>query len=189
MDTNRKWFLLTYGTQLMIVDPLCKYLGSLAYTTSEYKVLPEEYYVLVDVGEGVEGTKTIIWQVSDKVKSGQLSIYIFIEYYIKYWRKTKESTPSSSHSGQIFGPCKASPLSNKLAKIHTIMTQICFQSVHTFIWWIKGLTVTILNIAGVIRTQNLRDILLFESGFNFENKLYFLSSWMKRAESSGVLPK
>ena len=38
MDTNRKIFLLTYGTPLMDVGPLHKYLGTLANTTSAEKV-------------------------------------------------------------------------------------------------------------------------------------------------------
>ena len=44
-----------------------------------------------------------------------------------------------------------------------------------------------MNIAGEIGRQNLRYILLFESYFNFSNKLYFGSRCMKRAYILGVI--
>ena len=47
----------------------------------------------------------------------------------------------------------------------------------------------LLNISRVITADNIRDILLFESDFKFENKLHFGSRFMKRAESLGVLPQ
>ena len=46
-----------------------------------------------------------------------------------------------------------------------------------------------MNIEGVIATDKLRDILLFEDDLNFANKIYFVSTLMKRAEISGVLPE
>ena len=69
MDTNRKIFLLTYGTPLMYVGTLHKDLGKIADTTTEKSVLPVEYYLPVDVGDHIEVTMEIILQVSDKVKS------------------------------------------------------------------------------------------------------------------------
>ena len=51
METNRKLFLLTYGTHLMDGYPLQKYLEKMTDTTSSDKVLPGEYYLPVDVGE------------------------------------------------------------------------------------------------------------------------------------------
>ena len=46
-----------------------------------------------------------------------------------------------------------------------------------------------MNISGVIRTDNLRDILLFEVDLKFSNKLYFGSRLTKIVEISGVLPQ
>ena len=69
------------------------------------------------------------------------------------------------------------------------MTQVCFQYGYAFVPLGKGLTVILLKISGVSRTDNLRTILIFEAYFNFSNKLYFGSRLMKRAESSGVLPQ
>ena len=46
----------------------------------------------------------------------------------------------------------------------------------------KYLRVTLLNIYGLIRTDKLRAILLFEADFNIANKFYFGSRLMKRAK-------
>ena len=45
----------------------------------------------------------------------------------------------------------------------------------------------ILKISGVIRTDNLKAVLLFDADLNFSNKLYFGSIFMKRAEISVFL--
>ena len=45
----------------------------------------------------------------------------------------------------------------------------------------------LFKISSVIRTNNLRYILLFEADFNFENKTYFGRRLIKRTEISGVL--
>ena len=71
--------------------------------------------------------------------------------------------------------------------VHYIVKRICFQYEAAFVFWIKGLTFIILNISGVIITDNLRAILLFEADLNFSNKLYFWIRLMKRAQSSGVI--
>ena len=63
------------------------------------------------------------------------------------------------------------------------MKHICFKYRPDFAFCIKGLKVMILNISYVIITDKLRDIILFESEFNFENKLYFWSRLLKIAES------
>ena len=68
------------------------------------------------------------------------------------------------------------------------MKRICFQYEAAFVFWIKGLTFIILNISGVIITDNLRAILLFEADLNFANKLYFGMILMKREDRSVVLP-
>ena len=47
----------------------------------------------------------------------------------------------------------------------------------------------ILNIDRVFITDKLRDILIFESNFNFSNKLYFGIMLMEIVESSGVIPQ
>ena len=52
MESNRN---LTCRTPLVDVGHLHKYLGTLADTTSEYKVLSLKYYLPVDVGDNVEG--------------------------------------------------------------------------------------------------------------------------------------
>ena len=46
----------------------------------------------------------------------------------------------------------------------------------------------VLNIYGVVITDKIRAILLFESDINFSNKLYFGSRLIKRANISGILP-
>ena len=45
-----------------------------------------------------------------------------------------------------------------------------------------------LKLSGAIRTDKLRDILLFEADLNFANKLYFGMRLMKREDRSVVLP-
>ena len=47
----------------------------------------------------------------------------------------------------------------------------------------------ILNIDRVIIADKLRDIPIFESNFNFSNKLYFGIMLMEIVESSGVIPQ
>ena len=68
----------------MDINPLHKELGTLADTTSSEKILSSKYYLLVDVGDHVEGILKFFWQVVDKVKLVELSIFIFTEDYIKY---------------------------------------------------------------------------------------------------------
>ena len=51
------------------------------------------------------------------------------------------------------------------------------------------MTVMPLKIAGVIRKDKIRDILLFEADFNFSNKLYFGKRLTKRAQNTGVPPQ
>ena len=70
-----------------------------------------------------------------------------------------------------------------------MLTYILFKSVSTFGFCTKGLTVMFLNISSVIRSENLRDILLFEADFKFSNELYFVRRLMKREEISGYLPR
>ena len=67
----------------MYGGPLHKDLGTIAYTTPSEKSSSGEYYLPVDVGENVEVTLKLIQQVSDNVKSGELSISISTKYYIK----------------------------------------------------------------------------------------------------------
>ena len=86
-----------------------------------------------------------------------------------------------------FGHWKTESLSNKISNIHAVIKQICFQYGSAFGRWSKGLTLILMNIAGEIRRQNLRYIILFESYFNFSNKLYFGSRCMKRAYILGVI--
>ena len=76
IDTNRKIFILTYGTPLMVVIPLQSYLVTLPDTTSAEKLLSVKYSLPVYFGENVEVTLKIIQQLSDKVKSVELSISI-----------------------------------------------------------------------------------------------------------------
>lgn len=69
MDTNIKYFFLTYGKTLMDRRTLYKDLGKLIYTTSAEKLLPGDYSFPVNFCDNVEGTLQIIWHVSDKVES------------------------------------------------------------------------------------------------------------------------
>ena len=139
----------------------------------------------VGVGEHVEGTLKMIWQVSDKVTSGELSLSISAKYYIKLWKKLKNRhiitlrSKFCSHEG--YGTIKY------IYNVHYIVKRICFQYEAAFVFWIKGLTFIILNISGVIITDNLRAILLFEADLNFSNKLYLWIRLMKRAQRSGVI--
>ena len=93
----------------MVVSHLQSYLVTLPDTTSAEKLFSVEYYLPVYFGENVEVTLKIIQQLSDKVKSVELSVSISTEYYIKYCIKAKEST-LSSRSGLQFGHCKAAEL-------------------------------------------------------------------------------
>ena len=86
-----------------------------------------------------------------------------------------------SLSGLHFGHCKAELLSNKIANFRAMMTQIFFQSGSDFGCRIKGLIVMLLKISGLIRTDKLRSVLIFESDFNLANKIYFGIISMKRA--------
>ena len=54
-----------------------------------------------------------------------------------------------------------------------MLRQILFQSVATFGTYSKGLTLMLLNIHGVVITDNIRAIIIFETDLNITNKLYF----------------
>ena len=54
-----------------------------------------------------------------------------------------------------------------------MLRQILFQSVATFGTYSKGLTLMLLNIRGVVITDNIRAIIIFETDLNITNKLYF----------------
>ena len=109
----------------------------------------------------------ILYQVLDESKI----IHLFIHFRSTLWPLEGSSTIGQARKGYV------------------MLTQICFQSGDAFGWCSKGLTVMVLNISGVIRTDKLRTILLFKAHLNFSNKLYFGSKLTKRAESSGILPQ
>ena len=122
------------------------------------------------------------------MNSGVLSISISTQYYIKYSRKVKEYT-NSSIPGLHFFQRKDIALSNEISKVHDMLTQICFQYGDDFECWIKGQEAIIYKISGVIRTDKLISILVFEADFIFSDNIYFRSSLTKRAETSVVPPQ
>ena len=73
------------------------------------------------VSENLEGTHKIIQQVADKVKLGEISMYIYTEDYIKYLSKDKYST-SWSISGPYVIHWKTVALSKNLAKFYATLT-------------------------------------------------------------------
>ena len=70
-----------------------------------------------------------------------------------------------------------------------MMTNILFRYGDDFGYYIKGLTVIISKIFGVIITDKLRAILIFKADFKFSKKLYFGSVIMKRERFSRDLPQ
>ena len=47
----------------------------------------------------------------------------------------------------------------------------------------------LLKVDGLVITDKLGAILIFEADFNFQHNSYFGISWTKGVESSGVLPQ
>ena len=69
-----------------------------------------------------------------------------------------------------------------------MMTQVESQSGNPLTSWCKGLQVILKNIAGNIKMEKQRSILLIESDFKFRNKLYFRFRMIKQATGNGLVP-
>ena len=112
----------------------------------------------------------MIEEVAVGVQDRMVDNMITLQDYTKYWKGCTEKT-SSSVSDLHFGHFKAAESSNKVAELHTILTQMEFQSGTPLTWWCKGLRVILQNIPGNINMEKQRDISLIEADFNFGNKL------------------
>ena len=109
MGNNRKRFFIYILDATNLCRASHKYLVTRTYKTSADKLFSEECFLSLDVGENVEGILKIIRQVTEKLKSVELSISISTEDYIKYWMKVKEYI-SSSIPGPHFGRWKSEVL-------------------------------------------------------------------------------
>ena len=86
----------------------------------------------------------------------------------EFWSGAREST-ASSMSGRHFGHYKAASKSNFLSSLHASIANAACTTGATLDRWTKGMTVILEKVAGNIRVDKLRAILLMEADFNFMN--------------------
>ena len=103
------------------------------------------------------------------------------------WKQQKEHT-SSGISGQHFGIMKAVMGNQLLADVHSSMANIPFATGFTPSRWKKGVDVFIEKKNKSSQVDKLRIILLYESDFNFNNKILGRQA-LENAEKFNLLAK
>jgi hypothetical protein len=94
----------------------------------------------------------------------QLSCEITKEDYQRYWKKPKERT-SSLISGLHYRHYKAAATDDTLREIHALMTEVAVMAASHFARWEMGLSCMLEKMAGAIKVEKLRAILLMEVDF------------------------
>ena len=112
----------------------------------------------------------IIGEVDIGVKDSMVDIMITLQENIQYWKVCRDNT-SSSISGINFEHWKAAASSNEVAELHVMLTYMISQSGNTLTQWCKRVQVIFQNIAGNIKMEKNRGVLLIEVDFNSGNKL------------------
>ena len=161
--------------------------GLLRNTTAVSKVLEGTYIYLEGSSKSVVGMLKMIEEVDVGVRDSMVDIVINLQDYIKYWKGCREKTPSFV-SGIHLGHWNNAASSNEVAELHAMMTHMKFQSGNPLTQWCKGLQVILQNIAGSIKMERQRAMLLIGSDFNFGNKLYFGSRIIKKDMGHGLVP-
>ena len=105
-----------------------------------------------------------------------------------YWSGAREST-ASSMSGRHFGHYKAASKNTYLTILHASFVNVASTTGLALSRWQKGLTVMLEKVAGNIKVDKLRAILLMEADFNFLNKLIFGKRLIQAVTTNHRLPR
>ena len=182
MEELCKRFRLTEETPLM-KEPLRNLIGLLANTEYSRKILEGT----AEIPQEVDRFTKLFLSKLKRVNTGWLDPNISADDFIRYWRRPKEKK-ASSFSGLHFGHYKAATASRYLSTIHAILTTLASISGFAYDRWKCGLRVMLEKIAGVIKVDKLRAILLMEADFNHHNKEIFGRRMIDKAEKDGLLP-
>ena len=104
------------------------------------------------------------------------------------WNKTKEKVSSAERYGTHMGHWKAGFQNTYIAGIHTAMANVPYQTGYSPKRWQYGVNVMLEKEEGNAKVDRLRTILLYESDFNFNNKMIG-KNMMQEAERSGTLAR
>ena len=104
-----------------------------------------------------------------------------------YWKGSRERT-SSSMSRRHFGHYKAAVGNDLLSEIHSSLLHIASRNGVFLTRWIKGLSVVLEKLKGVIKVNKVRAILLMEADFNSLNKLIFGHRMIQQCEANNRFP-
>ena len=105
--------------------------------------------------------------------------------YARSWQRMDEAT-SSGPSGLHFGHFMANSSDPVLAPVDAALAHIPSQTGYVPIRWRSGLNVMLEKKPGVVKVSKLRTILLYEAGYNHNNKLMG-RSMMRYAEANDLL--
>ena len=101
--------------------------GLLGNTTSAYKVLEGTYVYPKGLSESVVRMLHMIGELAVGIKDMMVDIVITLQDYNKYRKGCMEKTSSSVYDPH-FGHWKAAESRNQIAELHTMFTQMEFQS-------------------------------------------------------------
>jgi hypothetical protein len=180
-------FRLTEDTPLR-QEPMLSELGLLAVNSDAAKaILQGTYTIPAEVDDYTHEFLDTIQACAPPDPTARISCAITKEDFQVYWRKTKERT-SSSISGLHYGHYKAAASNDYLSEIHALMTELAVTGASPLARWEMGLSCMIEKVAGVIKVEKLRAILLMEADFNFFNGLMFAKRMMHQAEEQERIP-
>jgi hypothetical protein len=180
-------FRLTEDTPLR-QEPMLSELGPMAVNTDAARaILQGTYTIPAEVDAYTNEFLNTIQACAPPDPTSRISCAITKEDFQAYWRKTKERT-SSSISGLHYGHYKAAASDDFLSEIHALMTELAVTGASPLSRWETGLSCMIEKVAGVIKVEKLRAILLMEADFNFFNGLMFAKRMMHQAEERARIP-
>ena len=184
MANNTERFHLTRSTPLMS-QHMSTRLGYLAEHEVSKSIINNEFVPdpLLD-----EYTNKFLSFISNRTQLPAITADVMKEDFIYFWKGARERT-SSSLSNRHFGHYKAASNSPMLSELHASFQHIVSHTGICLIRWAKGLTVMLEKLAGVIRVNKLRALLLMEADFNSVNKLIFGHRMIKQAEKHKRLPE
>ena len=184
MANNTERFHLTRSTPLMS-QHMSTRLGYLAEHEVSKSIINNEFVPdpLLD-----EYTNKFLSFISNRTQLPAITADVTKEDFIYFWKGARERT-SSSLSNRHFGHYKAASNSPMLSELHASFQHIISHTRICLIRWAKGLMVMLEKLAGVIRVNKLRALLLMEADFNSVNKLIFGHRMIKQAENTNVYRK
>jgi hypothetical protein len=154
-------FRLTENTPLRL-EPMCSALGPFAIETDAvHDILQGTYEVPAETDAYTREFLQTIQASAPLDPQLRLSCEITKEDFQHYWTKPKERT-SSSISGLHYGHYKAASKNDMLSEIHALMTELAVTGASPFARWEMGLSCMLEKVAGVIKVEKLRAILLME---------------------------